>query len=63
MSETNKAFERYMGKDTDDDLRSVYKQSAGVVPFHRIGGDPGNGEWLEPQLGDKVPNKKSLALV
>jgi integrase len=31
MSETNKAFERYMGKDTDDDLRSVYRQSARVV--------------------------------
>jgi integrase len=31
MSETNKAFERYMGKDTDDDLRSVYRQSAEVV--------------------------------
>jgi hypothetical protein len=33
MSETNKAFERYMGKDTDDDLRSVYRQSAKVVPL------------------------------
>ncbi len=31
MSETNKAFERYMGKDTDDDLRSVYRQSAEVI--------------------------------
>lgn len=31
MSETNKAFERYMGKDTDDDLRSVYTQSAKVI--------------------------------
>ena len=31
MSETNKAFERYMGKDTDDDLRSVYRQSAKVI--------------------------------
>ena len=31
MSETNKPFERYMGKDTDDDLRSVYRQSAKVI--------------------------------
>jgi len=31
MSETNKAFERYMGKDSDDDLRSVYQQSAKVI--------------------------------
>jgi len=31
MSETNKAFERYMGKDTDDDLRSVYRQRAEVI--------------------------------
>jgi hypothetical protein len=35
MSETNKAFERYMGKDTDDDLRSVYRQSAKVVSFEK----------------------------
>lgn len=35
MSETNKAFERYMGKDTDDDLRSVYQQSAEVVEFKK----------------------------
>jgi hypothetical protein len=33
MSETNKAFERYMGRDTDDDLRSVYRQSAKVIPI------------------------------
>ncbi|MGD0277433.1 MAG: hypothetical protein ABSB79_15525 [Syntrophales bacterium] len=35
MSETNKAFERYMGKDTDDDLRSVYKQSAEVISIDK----------------------------
>jgi len=35
MSETNKAFERYMGKDTDDDLRSVYKQSAKVISIDK----------------------------
>jgi integrase len=35
MSETNKAFERYMGKDTDDDLRSVYRQSARVIPIDK----------------------------
>jgi hypothetical protein len=27
MSETNKAFERYMGKDTDADVRMVYAKS------------------------------------
>lgn len=37
MSETNKAFERYMGKDTDDDLRSVYRQSADVVSLDTAG--------------------------
>jgi len=35
MSETNKAFERYMGKDTDDDLRSVYRQSAKVISIDK----------------------------
>ncbi len=37
MSETNKAFERYMGKDTDDDLRSIYRQSADVVSLGTAG--------------------------
>lgn len=36
MSETNKAFERYMGKDTDDDLRSVYRQSARLVDLKKV---------------------------
>jgi integrase len=31
MSGTNKAFDRYMGKDTDDDLRSVYTKSAKII--------------------------------
>jgi len=39
MSETNKAFERYMGKDTDDDLRSVYRQSAEVITIKRVEGE------------------------
>jgi hypothetical protein len=37
MSETNKAFERYMGKDTDADLRSVYRKSARVVSIGKGG--------------------------
>lgn len=37
MSETNKAFERYMGKDTDDDLRSVYSQSARIISVDNHG--------------------------
>lgn len=33
MSETNKAFERYMGKAIDQDLRAIYKKSAMVIGF------------------------------
>ena len=33
MSETNKAFERYMGKAIDQDLRAIYKKSARVIDF------------------------------
>ena len=35
MSKTNTAFERYMEKDTDDDLRSVYRQSAEVISIDK----------------------------
>jgi integrase len=35
MSETNKAFERYMGKDTDADMRMIYRKSAAVVPIRK----------------------------
>lgn len=37
MSETNKAFERYMGKDTDADMRSIYRKSARVIPIDQGG--------------------------
>ena len=37
MSETNKAFDRYMGKDTDADMRSIYRKSARVIPFGQGG--------------------------
>jgi hypothetical protein len=33
MSETNKAFARYMGRDTDADIREIYRTSAEVVKF------------------------------
>lgn len=33
MSATNKAFERYMGQANDDDILSIYKQSAEVIPL------------------------------
>jgi len=33
MSETNNAFERYMGKAIDQDLRAIYKKSAMVIDF------------------------------
>ena len=46
MSETNKAFERYMGKDTDDDLRSVYRQSADVVSLPTAGTVPAPGKSM-----------------
>ena len=31
MSESNKAFERYMGKDTDADIRMIYRKSARII--------------------------------
>lgn len=31
MSSTNKAFERYLGKATDDDVRSIYQKGAEVI--------------------------------
>ncbi|MDO9228076.1 MAG: hypothetical protein Q8M86_05040 [Syntrophales bacterium] len=37
MSETNKAFDRYMGKDTDADMRSIYRKSARVIPIGQGG--------------------------
>lgn len=37
MSETNKAFDRYMGRDTDDDLRSIYRRSARVITLGQGG--------------------------
>jgi integrase len=36
MSETNKAFERYMGKAIDQDLRAIYKKSAVVIPVQSL---------------------------
>lgn len=33
MSATNKAFDRYLGKEEDDDIRSIYRKSAGVFDF------------------------------
>ena len=44
MSETNKAFERYMGKDSDDDLRSVYRQSAKVISVDKTDKELTRGE-------------------
>jgi integrase len=32
-SSTNKAFDRYFGKEEDADLRTIYFQSAKVIPF------------------------------
>ncbi|MFA5408684.1 MAG: hypothetical protein WC343_07945 [Bacilli bacterium] len=36
MSETNKAFGRYMGQDTDADVREVYREAAGVEPASSV---------------------------
>lgn len=33
MSKTNKAFERYLGQAEDDDILTVYKKGAEVIPF------------------------------
>jgi hypothetical protein len=33
MSETNKAFERYIGKDTDTAMRMIYRKSVAVIPL------------------------------
>ena len=41
MSETNKAFGRYMGQDTDADVREVYREAAQVILIEetkKIGG-------------------------
>ncbi|KFO67884.1 hypothetical protein ER57_08175 [Smithella sp. SCADC] len=36
MSETNKAFGRYMGQDTDADVREVYREAAQVILIEEI---------------------------
>ena len=37
MSATNKAFERYMGRDSDDAIRTIYQQGAAVVKIGSVG--------------------------
>ncbi|RPI03947.1 MAG: hypothetical protein EHM72_00005 [Calditrichaeota bacterium] len=37
MSKTNKAFERYMGQANDDDILSIYRKSAKVIPINEAG--------------------------
>jgi integrase len=37
MSKTNKAFERYMGQANDDDILSIYRKSAKVIPINETG--------------------------
>ncbi|KAF0153843.1 MAG: hypothetical protein FD159_2751, partial [Syntrophaceae bacterium] len=37
MSKTNKAFERYMGQANDDDILSIYRKSAKVIPINKTG--------------------------
>lgn len=46
MSETNKAFERYMGKALDADLRSVYRKSAQVVSIDQSGHKVDTGKTI-----------------
>ena len=36
MSKTNKAFERYLGQAQDDDILSIYKRGAEVIPISKI---------------------------
>jgi hypothetical protein len=33
MSKNSKAFERYLGQANDDELLSIYSQSAKVIPI------------------------------
>jgi hypothetical protein len=35
MSKTNKAFERYLGQAQDDDILSIYKRGAEVIPISK----------------------------
>jgi len=37
MSKTNKAFERYLGQAEDDDILSIYRKSAKVIPINETG--------------------------
>jgi len=36
MSKTNKAFERYLGQAEDDDILSIYRKGAEVIPIKEI---------------------------
>lgn len=36
MSKTNKAFERYLGQAEDDDILSIYRKGAEVIPISKI---------------------------
>jgi integrase len=36
MSKTNKAFERYLGQAQDDEILSIYKRGADVIPISKI---------------------------
>ena len=36
MSKTNKAFKRYLGQAQDDDILSIYKRGAEVIPISKI---------------------------
>ncbi|PKN70252.1 MAG: hypothetical protein CVU54_06510 [Deltaproteobacteria bacterium HGW-Deltaproteobacteria-12] len=36
MSKTNKAFERYLGLAQDDDILSIYRRGAEVIPISKI---------------------------
>lgn len=36
MSKTNKPFERYLGQAIDDDILSIYRKGAEVIPIKKI---------------------------
>jgi hypothetical protein len=36
MSKTNKAFDRYLGQAEDDDIFTIYRKGAEVIPINQI---------------------------
>ena len=59
MSKTNQAFERYRGQAENDDILSIYRKGAEVIPINKI--DAGLIPLFEGQI--KLSNRNYLALL